>query len=204
MLNLIGCYKIWVLFSYIGIVFSALAAYFTINNHYKIGILFLMFAGIIDIFDGKVARKFKRDKKQEQFGIEIDSIIDTVNFGVLPIIIYYNLVFCRWYDYIIMFLYLFAVTMRLAYFNAYLIEQKDIGKNYELYIGFPVTSIALIIPFFYVIQLFFNNEIIMRIGFLISILLFILKIKVKRYKAIAFNVGLIVFGVILIILMMLV
>ena len=50
-----------------------------------------MFAGVIDIFDGKVARKFKRSEKEKQFGIEIDSIIDTINFGVVPVIIYLNL-----------------------------------------------------------------------------------------------------------------
>ena len=109
-----------------------------------------------------------------------------------------------WYDYIIMFLYLFAVTMRLAYFNVYLVEQKGTNENYELYIGFPVTSIALIIPLFYSIQLIFNNEIFMRIAILLSILLFLLKIKVKRYKTNIFNLSLILFGIILIILMMLV
>lgn len=201
---MIGCYNIWVLFSYLGMLFSFLATYFSINANHKMAILFLMFAGIIDIFDGKVARKFKRDIKQKQFGIEIDSIIDTVNFGVLPIIIFYNLGFCMWYDYIIMFLYLFAVTMRLAYFNTYLVEQKGTNENYELYIGFPVTSIALLAPFFYIMQLIFKNGIIMRIGILISILLFLLKIKVKRYKTNVFNASLILFGIILIILMMLV
>ena len=204
MLKLIGCYNIWVLFSYFGMLFSFLATYFSINSNHKMAILFLMFVGIIDIFDGKVARKFKRDIKQKQFGIEIDSIIDTVNFGVLPIIIFYNLGFCMWYDYIIMFLYLFAVTMRLAYFNVYLVEQKGTNENYELYIGFPVTSIALIIPLFYSIQLIFNNGIFMRIAILLSILLFLLKIKVKRYKTNIFNLSLILFGIILIILMMLV
>ena len=156
------------------------------------------------MFDGKVARKFKRDKKQEQFGIEIDSIIDTVNFGILPIIIFYNLGFYMWYDYIIMFLYLFAVTMRLAYFNTYLVDQKGTDEKYELYIGFPVTSIALLLPSFYIMQFIFNNGNIMRIAFLVSIFLFLLKIKVKRYKTKVFNASLILFGIILIILMMLV
>ena len=50
-----------------------------------------MFAGVIDIFDGKVAKKFKRNEKEKQFGVEIDSIIDTISFGVVPIIIYFNI-----------------------------------------------------------------------------------------------------------------
>ena len=86
---MIGCYNIWVLLSYVGLLFTSLATYFSIYKNHKIAILFLMFAGVIDIFDGKVAKKFKRNEKEKQFGIEIDSIIDTISFGVLPIIIYF-------------------------------------------------------------------------------------------------------------------
>ena len=140
---MIGCYNVWVLFSYVGLLFTSLATYFSIYKNHKIAILFLMFAGVIDIFDGKVAKKFKRNEKEKQFGVEIDSIIDTISFGVVPIIIYFNIGLTMWFDYILMFLYLFAVTMRLAYFNTYLVNEKGTNKNYELYIGFPVTSIAL-------------------------------------------------------------
>lgn len=194
---MIGCYSVWVLFSYVGLLFSSLATYFSIYKNHKIAILFLMLAGVIDIFDGKIAKKFKRNEKQKQFGIEIDSIIDTISFGVLPIIIYFNLEMTMWFDYIIMFLYVFAVTMRLAYFNTYLVNEKGTNKNYELYIGFPVTSITLFLPLFYTFYLAFNNAIFMRIGFLISIILFLMKLKIKRYKSMVFNVSLIIIGLII-------
>ena len=199
---MIGCYSVWVLFSYVGLLFSSLATYFSIYKNHKIAILFLMLAGVIDIFDGKIAKKFKRNEKQKQFGIEIDSIIDTISFGVLPIIIYFNLEMTMWFDYIIMFLYVFAVTMRLAYFNTYLVNEKGTNKNYELYIGFPVTSITLFLPLFYTFYLVFNNAIFMRIGFLISIILFLMKLKIKRYKSMVFNVSLIIIGLIILGFMM--
>ena len=194
---MIGCYSVWVLFSYVGLLFSSLATYFSIYKNHKIAILFLTLAGVIDIFDGKIAKKFKRNEKQKQFGIEIDSIIDTISFGVLPIIIYFNLEITIWFDYIIMFLYVFAVTMRLAYFNTYLVNEKGTNKNYELYIGFPVTSITLFLPLFYTFYLVFNNAMLIRIGFLISIILFLMKLKIKRYKSMVFNVSLIIIGLII-------
>ena len=199
---MIGCYKIWVLFSYVGLLFTSIATYFSIYKNHKIAILFLMFAGVIDIFDGKVAKKFKRNEKEKQFGIEIDSIIDTISFGVVPIIVYFNLGLTMWFDYMLMFLYLFAVTMRLAYFNTYLVNEKGTNKNYELYIGFPVTSITLFLPLFYIFYLVFNNAIFMRIGFLISIILFLMKLKIKRYKSMVFNVSLIIIGLIILGFMM--
>jgi len=199
---LIGCYNIWVLFSYVGLLFASIATYFSIYKSHKIAILFLMLAGVIDIFDGKIAKKFKRNEKQKQFGIEIDSIIDTISFGVLPIIIYFNLEITIWFDYIIMFLYVFAVTMRLAYFNTYLVNEKGTNKNYELYIGFPVTSITLFLPLFYTFYLVLNNAMLIRIGFLISIILFLMKLKIKRYKSMVFNVSLIIIGLIILGFMM--
>lgn len=192
---LIGCYKFWVLFSYIGVMLSMLSIYFTANNNYKLAIMCFMFAGMVDMFDGKVASRFKRDEKQKHFGTEIDSIIDTVNFGMIPIIIFNGLGFSSWYDYILMFLYIFSVTMRLAYFNTYLIEQKENNEKYEIYIGFPVTSIALFLPFAYIFYRIFPNPMFMRLGILISSILFLSRIKIKRYKSLKFNLILLGIGI---------
>lgn len=199
---MIGCYNIWVLFSYVGLVCTNIATYFSIYKNHKMAILFLMFAGVVDMFDGKFAKKFKRNEKQKQFGIEIDSIIDTINFGVLPIIIYFNLEVTMWIDYIIMFLYVFAVTMRLAYFNTYLVDAKGTNKDYELYIGLPVTSITLFLPIFYIFYLVFNNLIFMRIGFLTATILFLARLKIKKYNSIVFNISLILTGGLILCFMM--
>ena len=50
-----------------------------------LGMFFLMFCGLCDAFDGKVARtKKNRTEQMKQFGIQIDSLSDLVAFGVLP------------------------------------------------------------------------------------------------------------------------
>ena len=45
-------------------------------------------SGLLDTFDGKVARtKKNRTEDQKRFGIQIDSLCDIVCFGVCPVII---------------------------------------------------------------------------------------------------------------------
>ena len=48
----------------------------------------LMFSGVCDMFDGKVAStKKERTRSEKRFGIQIDSLSDLVCFGVLPAVI---------------------------------------------------------------------------------------------------------------------
>ena len=160
-----------------------------------------MFASLIDVFDGTIARKFKRTEKEKQFGIEIDSILDTINFGVVPVIIYLNMGYSVWYDYIISFLYLSVITMRLAFFNTDLVNLKETHKNYEVYYGFPVTSIPIFLILGFIISFLTKLGFIMPLTMIISMMLFITKIKIKRYKNKWFNIILIIIGLLLIALM---
>lgn len=198
---IIGIYKIWSMFSYIGLLFGVISIYFSRTNNVKLSLLFLMFASLIDIFDGTIARKFKRTEKEKQFGIEIDSILDTINFGVIPIIIYLNMGYSSWYNYIISFLYLSVITMRLAYFNTDLVNLKGINKNYEIYYGFPVTTIPMFLILGFLICSITKLKLIMPLTMIISMILFITKIKIKRYKNKWFNIILIIIGLSLIALM---
>ena len=194
----IGLYKIWTIFSYVGLLFGTLSIYFARIKDYKLAILFLMFSSLIDIFDGSFARRFERTKEEKKFGIEIDSILDTINFGAIPIIIFLNMGYESLYDYIIVFLYLFVVTMRLAFFNSDLVNLKGNNSKYEIYYGFPVTTIPLFMALGYIIQLITKVDIIMPLTLIVSSLLFITKIKIKRYKNKWFNIILISIALLLV------
>ena len=198
---IMGIYKIWSIFSYIGLLFGVISIYFSKTNNVKMALLSLMFASLIDVFDGTIARKFKRTEKEKQFGIEIDSILDTINFGVVPVIIYLNMGYSVWYDYIISFLYLSVITMRLAFFNTDLVNLKETNKNYEVYYGFPVTSIPIFLILGFIISFLTKLGFIMPLTMIISMMLFITKIKIKRYKNKWFNIILIIIGLLLIALM---
>ena len=196
---MIGIYKFWSLFSYFGLLFGI---YYAKENNPIVAILFLLLAGLIDLFDGTVAKKFKRNSKEKQFGIEIDSILDTINFGAVPAIIYLNMGFTHYYDYLIVFIYLFVVTMRLAYFNTILVDQKGDNKRFDIYYGFPVTTISLFMCLGYNLFLITKLKIITSLTLLISSFLFITKIKIKRYKNKFFNISLIAIGTILVLFLL--
>ena len=50
--------------------------------------LFILLAGLMDIFDGKIARSLGISSK---FGVEFDSLADVVSFCVAPSLLVYNL-----------------------------------------------------------------------------------------------------------------
>ena len=77
---------------------------------------FILFAGILDGLDGRVARLSKTNSR---FGAELDSLVDVVSFGVAPALLMYHLEFARGgnFAWVICYLYVVAAALRLARFN---------------------------------------------------------------------------------------
>ena len=57
------------------------------NEYFNAGLLILL-AGLMDIFDGKIARLLGISSK---FGVEFDSLADTVSFCIAPSVLVYSL-----------------------------------------------------------------------------------------------------------------
>lgn len=186
---MIGFYDYTVLLTYIGFISGMVGITFAINGHIFPAIICLMFSGLCDMFDGRVARtKKKRTTEERHFGIQLDSLSDLVCFGVLPSIIGYslltndNFLFCD-YKYLLPIVILFplAALIRLAYFNVLEITRNS-NTPVKEYTGLPVTSSALIFPFLYIfrklIGKFFPAS--YAIVMLLVGILFITKIKIKK------------------------
>ena len=62
---------------------AAIAAQELSSWHLSGGLLAL--AALLDTFDGRFARRFRRDGRQCAFGIELDSLADAVVFGFIPV-----------------------------------------------------------------------------------------------------------------------
>jgi CDP-diacylglycerol--serine O-phosphatidyltransferase len=77
---------------------------------------FLVFAGILDMLDGRIAR---RANAGTRFGAELDSLVDAISFGVAPAVFMYFLEFqsAGRFGWVICYIYVVAVTVRLARFN---------------------------------------------------------------------------------------
>ena len=160
-----------------------------INGQIFPAIICLMFSGLCDMFDGRVARtKKKRTTEERQFGIQLDSLSDLVCFGVLPSIIGYNLALNdAWltfdYKYLlpIMILFPLAALIRLAYFNVLEITRNS-SKPVKEYTGLTVTSSALIFPFLYIFRKMIGKYFpLAYAGVMLLVgILFISKIKIKK------------------------
>ena len=159
---MIGFYNYTVLLTYLSLISGTLGIMISLSGqgHPFIGAFFLLFSGLCDAFDGKVARtKPNRSGFEMKFGIQIDSLSDLVAFGVLPASIgaamfrrlsleknavtrtYTVLLFA------IIAFYVLTAMIRLAYFNVTEEErQQTESGSRKHYVGLPVTSASLIFP----------------------------------------------------------
>ena len=74
---------------------------------------FIVFAGVLDMLDGRVARLSGTGTK---FGAELDSLVDCISFGVAPALIMFFLEFqgAGKFGWLICYMYVVAVAVRLA------------------------------------------------------------------------------------------
>jgi len=103
---------------------------------------FIVFAATLDMLDGSVARFTRTGSK---FGAELDSLVDAISFGVAPGFIMYRLFFSdtQW-SWILSFVYVTAVVVRLARFN---IEQG--GEAKRIFHGLPSPAAGVTVATFY-------------------------------------------------------
>ena len=101
--------------------------------------------------DGVVARtKKNRTADEKNFGIQLDSLCDVVCFGVFPAVILFFSGVNTVCGLAILIFYALCAVIRLAFFNVLetkrQVAEGGCAKGYR---GLPVTSAAIILPFFY-------------------------------------------------------
>lgn len=186
---MIGYYNYTVILTYAGLISSVLGIFFTSgigggNPHPEYAMVCLMFSGLCDMFDGKIARTRQRTECEKKFGIQIDSLCDLICFGVLPAVIGYSIGMKSWADIPILVMFPLCAVIRLAYFNvAEEDRQKKTSEVRKVYEGLPVTSVALILPLLYSFRKDIGTDIFPNVYgitmFLIA-LAFITRFKVKK------------------------
>ena len=146
-MNLIGFYNYTVILTYLGAAAAVCGIFFSASGYPFWGVICLLFAGLTDMFDGKVASTMKRNEAEKAFGIQIDSLCDLISFGALPLAIGYGIGLSGGFFYASCVLYLLCAIIRLAYFNVDEAQrQKTEAGRRKTYYGLPVTSAAIIFP----------------------------------------------------------
>ncbi len=150
---MIGFYDYTVVLTYMSLLSAIGGITLVTCGHPILATYCLLFCGLCDMFDGKVARtKKNRTAEEKSYGIQIDSLSDVVAFGVLPATMTVCLCGNIWYSYIVAAFYALAGMIRLAYFNVTEeLRQKETDECRKTYLGLPITSASLIFPFFFCI-----------------------------------------------------
>ncbi len=207
---MIGYYDYTVVLTYLSMLSATTGIMLCLNDigHPYLGMIFLMFCGLCDAFDGKVARtKKNRTDSMKKFGIQIDSLSDLVAFGVLPACIgiamlrssiefltfpYIKFLHLHLADKstiikiiltVIAVFYTLAAMVRLAYFNVIEEERQESEDGVrKTYIGLPVTSSALVFPTILLIHIFCSADLTLLYFLFLAIVgfLFVSDIQVKK------------------------
>lgn len=145
---MLGFYNYTVILTYLSLCSGVTGIWFCVTGHPVIASMCLLFSGLCDAFDGRVARMRKQSTEQEKrFGIQLDSLCDLVCFGVLPCFIGYAAGMTEAYYIPVFCLFTLAALIRLAYFNVTEEErQQKTTEKRKNYLGLPVTSSSLIFP----------------------------------------------------------
>ncbi len=109
---------------------------FAIDSQWRMAVLAVMLAGILDGLDGRIARALKA---QSRFGAELDSLADNVSFGVAPALILFlwslqELPRVGWYASLA---FAICCALRLARFNARIDMVEQPHKSAGFLTGVP-------------------------------------------------------------------
>jgi len=109
---------------------------FAISEEWAFAILAIVLAGVLDGIDGRVARLLKG---QSRFGAELDSLADSLSFGMAPAIIFYlwtlqDLSRVGWFAALA---FAICCALRLARFNAQIDVDEQPHKSAGFLTGIP-------------------------------------------------------------------
>jgi CDP-diacylglycerol---serine O-phosphatidyltransferase len=114
------------------------------NGNFRWAGWFIVFAGILDMLDGRVARLSGTGTR---FGAELDSLVDVISFGVAPALLMYFLDFSSAgrFAWILCYIYVVAVALRLARFNVVSAGKPSTGW----FTGMPSPSAGMTLAVYY-------------------------------------------------------
>ena len=171
----------------IGVCIGLTSINFALNQNYKLSIIAIILAAIIDGLDGRIARLIKGTSK---VGKELDSLTDVISFGVAPAFIMYFWVMNSLgkIGWLISLIYVVCVALRLARFNVNTGSEPSWKDNFFEGIPSPAGGILVLSPLIYDVSGFdiinLNYKLITPIVFIVVSILLISKIPTYSMKKI--------------------
>ncbi|MGF9692779.1 MULTISPECIES: CDP-diacylglycerol--serine O-phosphatidyltransferase [unclassified Rhizobium] len=114
------------------------------ENRFELAVAMVLLAAFLDGIDGRVARALKATSN---FGVQMDSLADIINFGVAPALVLYVFVLDQVgsIGWIAALIYAIAAGLRLARFNVMAERQFKAKWQSEFFVGVPAPMGALLV-----------------------------------------------------------
>ena len=164
---------------------------FSINEEWKLSIYLIIFASVLDFFDGWFARKLKGGSN---FGAELDSLSDFISFGVAPslLIYFWSLTELNSLGWSFALFFTTCAALRLARFTAdiYLTSKPIDSSLYFTRVPSPAAAGLSLLPLFIFFEFefsFLQNSYLNLINLGLIGLLMVSKIPTISLKNINFS-----------------
>lgn len=110
-----------------------------ISGDWERAVLSIIFAGVLDELDGRIARMLRGESR---FGAELDSLSDSIAFGVAPALILYlwSLHAMPKFGWIFALAHALSCALRLARFNANIDAEQQPHKSAGFMTGVPAPA----------------------------------------------------------------
>jgi CDP-diacylglycerol--serine O-phosphatidyltransferase len=160
------------MFTFANLACGVLSLLMTFNANYKWACLFIIIAGLIDRYDGRVARFLQ---VSSDIGKELDSLADLVSFGVAPSILIFNL-----YNYTNLGIIGYLLVLIFPISGAYRLARYNATPFNDVFMGIPITIAGSFLALYSLITIEYNANPALSIIFVV--LLSYLMISKVRFK----------------------
>ena len=119
---------------------------FSLDLNFKLAVIFILLASILDALDGRIARLIKGTT---EFGKELDSLTDFVSFGIAPVftIYFWSLNQYGKIGWAITLIFSVCCVLRLARFNLTTYgKNQEWKQNYFEGVPSPIGAILILMP----------------------------------------------------------
>jgi CDP-diacylglycerol--serine O-phosphatidyltransferase len=173
----------------IGVCIGLTSIKFALDGKFAIAVIAILFAGLMDALDGRIARLIKGTSKM---GKELDSLGDVISFGVAPALIMYfwNLQYLDKLGWFVCLIYVVCVALRLARFNVNTEEEPSWRDNFFEGVPSPAGGIMVLMPLIFSFSglekfLFqINYDLLVPVFFIIVSILLISTVPTYSFKKI--------------------
>lgn len=122
----------------IAICFGFTSIRYALSEQWDIAANFIIIAGFLDVVDGRLARFLKATSN---FGAQLDSLADFVNFGIAPALVLYLWILekieIQGLGWALALSYVVCTTIRLARFNSDLVDENRPDWKNGFFTGIP-------------------------------------------------------------------